>query len=154
MHKPLIHRVRRRRARGVALIEMVVVFLVLFYLVMGGVEFGWYLYAKHMVQAAARDGARIGILSNTTHAQTVASVNATMASAGFQNVGYTTTFERITYGGGSSLAYIPVSDVDSVAQGEGLRVTVTVPFGAFNIRPLGVIPANKQLVGQTVMVKE
>jgi hypothetical protein len=41
-----------------------------------------------------------------------------------------------------------------VSQGEGLRVTITVPFGAFNIRPLGVIPANKQILGQTVMIKE
>jgi Flp pilus assembly protein TadG len=144
---------RRRRNGGMAVIEMVISFLVLFYLVMGGVEFGWYLFAKHMVQAAARDGARTGIISTATHAQANAAVNDAMGSAGF-STGYTTTYQRVTAGAGGALVYTTITDISSVSRGEGLRVTVSAPFSAFRVRPLGVIPANKSLSGITTMIKE
>ena len=150
MRKSLI---RRRRSGGMAVIEMVISFLVLFYLVMGGVEFGWYLFAKHMVQSAARDGARMAIISTSTHAQANAAVNDTMASAGF-STGYTTTYQRVTAGAGGALVYTTITDVSTVSRGEGLRVTVSAPFSAFRVRPLGVIPATKSLSGVTTMIKE
>lgn len=136
-----------------AVIEMVVSLLVLFYLVMGGVEFGWYLFSKHIVQSAARDGARAGILPTATQAQCAAAVNSTMASAGF-NSGYTITYQRVVPGPGGTLTYSTVNNISAVGRGEGLRVTVTAPFSAFRVRPLGVIPATKNLQGITTMVKE
>ena len=145
---------RRHRSRGAALLEMVVCFLVLFYLVMGGVEFGWYLYAKHIVQSAARDGARTGIIGTATHAQTVASITNTMNSAGFGSTGYTTQFEEVSAGWTGALTYTTTTDITTVDRGSGLRVTVSAPFSAFNVRPLGIIPANKQITGVTTMVKE
>lgn len=144
---------RPRRSRGAALIEMLFSMLVLFGLMMGGVEFGWYMYAKHMVQAAARDGARQGIIGTTTHAQAVAAINDTMQSAGFTS-GYTITFQEVTAGAGGALAYTTTTDISSVDPGNGLRVIVAAPFSAFRVRPLGVIPADKQVVGITTMVAE
>lgn len=144
----------RSRSRGAALLEMVVVFMVLFYLVMGGVEFGWFMYAKHMVQAAARDGARAGIIGTATHAQANAAVTDTMTSAGFQSTGYTTTYQRVSAGWNGALVYTTVTDISSVPRGEGLRVTISAPFSAFRVRPLGVIPATKAVTGVTTMIKE
>jgi Flp pilus assembly protein TadG len=143
----------RRRSGGAAIIEMVVSLLVLFYLVMGGVEFGWYMFAKHIVQSSARDAARAGILIGATHAQANAALNNTMTSAGF-GTGYTVTYQRVYTAANGSLAYSTISDVTAVARGEGLRVTVSAPFSAFRVRPLGVIPATKSVVGVTTMVKE
>ncbi len=145
---------RRHRSRGAALIEMVVVLLVLFYLVMGGVEFGWYLYARHIVQSAARDGARQGIIGTATQAQTVAAISDTMTSAGFGSIGYTTTYQEVQAGSGGSLTYTTTSDIQTVDRGNGLRVTVSAPFSAFRVRPLGVIPANKTISAVATMIKE
>ena len=143
---------RRRRSGGAAVIEMVISFVVLFYLVMGGIEFGWFMFAKHIVQSAARDGTRAAIIGTATHAQVNAAINATMANAGF-STGYTTTYQRVTNSGGT-LTYTTITDIASVPKGDGVRITITAPFSAFRVRPLGVIPATKSLVGATTMMKE
>jgi Flp pilus assembly protein TadG len=145
---------RRRPARGATLVEAVIAFMVLFYLVMGGVEFGWYMYAKHMVQSAARDAARQGILSNATTAQVNASITSTLTSASFQGTNYTTTFEEATTSSGGTTTYATTNNVASVSKGNGLRVTISAPFSAFRVRPLGVIPANKTIIGVATMIKE
>jgi Flp pilus assembly protein TadG len=138
---------RRSRSRGAALIEAVFCTAVLFYLVMGGVEFGWYMYAKHVVQSAARDGARTAIISGSTHSASTTAISYTMTNASMQNSGYTYAFRNA-----SNNAVI--SDVSAVTRGTGIKVTVSVNFGAFNVRPLGIIPANKAIVGVTTLVKE
>jgi Flp pilus assembly protein TadG len=145
---------RHPARRGATLIEAVIVFMVLFYLVMGGVEFGWYMYAKHMVQSAARDAARAGILGSATTAQVNAAVTATMTSANFQGTGYTTKFEEAVTSSGGTTTYTTTTDVSTVDKGNGLRVTISAPFSAFKIRPLGVIPANKTITGVATMIKE
>jgi Flp pilus assembly protein TadG len=150
---PILRGGRRRRSGGAAIIEMVISLLVLFYLVMGGVEFGWYLFSKHIVQSAARDGARAGIIGTATHAQVAAAVNDTMTSAGFSS-GYTTSYQRVVTSSTGTLTYSTITDASTVSRGEGLRVTVSAPFSAFRVRPLGVIPATKTLTGVTTMIKE
>ncbi len=139
---------------GSTLIEMVVSLMVLFYLVMGGVEFGWYMYAKHVVQSAARDAARSGIIGTATHAQAQSAVTQAMTAAGFQSIGYTTTYERVTVNGSGVVTLTTTNDVATVTRGEGLRVTVSAPFSAFRVRPLGVIAATKVVPGVCTMVKE
>ena len=141
------HARQRRRRRGAALIEAVFCTAVLFYLVMGGVEFGWYMYAKHVVQSAARDGARAAIVSGSTHAAATSAITYTMTNASMQNSGYTYSFKNASNNA-------TITDVSAVARGTGIKVTVSVNFGAFNVRPLGIIPANKSIVGVTTLVKE
>ena len=144
----------RRRRRGAALIEMVFSMMLLFSLVMGGVEFGWFLYAKHMIQSAARDGARAGSLSTTTAARTTDAIRKTLDSAGFQNVAITTTYHSINTSSGGGLVTTQVASPEGVQAGYGLRVQVTAQFGSFGVRPLGIIPASKPIVGVTTVVKE
>jgi Flp pilus assembly protein TadG len=143
---PARHR-RSRRRGGSALIEMVFCTAVLFYLVMGGVEFGWYMYAKHVVQSAARDGARAAIISGSTQTSATSAISYTMTNASMQSSGYTYSFVNASNGA-------TISDVSTIARGTAIKVTVSVNFGAFNVRPLGVIPANKSIVGITTLVKE
>ena len=140
---------RRPRSRGAALLEMCVSLIVMFYLVMGGVEFGWFMYVKHVVQSAARDGARQGIINSSTHAQAVGAVDQAMNAAGF-TTGYTITWHEIN----ASMTASPITDISQCDTGYGLRCTVTAPFSAFKVRPLGVIPATKAVTGVTLMVRE
>jgi Flp pilus assembly protein TadG len=124
---------------------MIFCVIVLFYLVMGGIEFGWFMYSKHVVQSAARDGARTAIVSGATHSSATNAISSTMSSAGFS--GYTTTFQNAT-------TNATIADVSTVAKGTGIKVTVSVAFGSLNVRPLGVIPASKAVLGVTSMIKE
>jgi len=141
----LAHRLSRRRGNGV--LEAALVLPILLAFSMGMVEFGQYFYAKHTIQAAARDGARTAILSSATHSQAQQAVSNTMGSANFGSSTYTLTFTDPT-------TSTTISNIASVTKGSGIKVTVTANYGAVGVRPLGVIPANKQLVGITTMIKE
>src|SRR3954463_11242730 len=85
---------RRRRQRGVSLIEMVFCSVVLFYLVMGGVEFGYFMFAKHVVQSAARDGARAAIINGAAQSDATSAISGTMTNASMQGSGYTYTIKN------------------------------------------------------------
>ena len=141
----LPRRTNRRSGHGV--MEAALVLPVLLALSMGMVEFGQFFYAKHTISAAARDGCRTAILGSSTHSEAVAAVERTMNSAGYQSSTYTVTFTDP-----ASNATIP--NVGTVERGNGVRVTVTANFGAIGTRPLGVVPADKQVVGVTTMIKE
>ena len=145
---------RPRRTRGAALIEMIFVLLVLFYLAMGTVEFGWYLYAKHIVQSAARDGARAGIVAGATQAQLNTAITNTMTSAGFGSIGYTVTCEEIYVNSSGSMVTAVTTDISSVDRSNGLKVTISAPFSAFRVNPLGKISPTKAVTGVCTMVKE
>ena len=138
---------RRKRRRGSAVIEASLALPVLLYFSMGMVEFGQYFYAKHTVDAAARDGCRQAILSTATTAAATTAVANTMLAAGFASSGYSLTFTNTA----GSTTY---SDLSTVAAGTAIKATVTVNYGSVGVRPLGVIPANKQVIGITTMVKE
>jgi Flp pilus assembly protein TadG len=127
--------------------EAALVLPVLLALSMGMIEFGQFFYAKHTITAAARDGCRTAILGNSTHAQAVAAVNSTMNSAGFAQGTYTVTFRDPS-------SNATIANVALVQKGDGVRVTVQANFGDIGTRPLGVIPANKQVTGTTTMIKE
>ena len=115
---------------------------------MGMVEFGYFFFCKHTIQAAARDGARTAILASATHAQAQAAVKATMDNANFTNTqAYTVAFADPLNGNA-------ISNVALVTKGSGIRVTVTANYGSVGLRPLGVIPANKAVTGVTTMIKE
>ena len=137
----------RRRRRGGAVLEASLALPVLLYFSMGMIEFGQYLYAKHTVQAASRDGCRAAILGAATQASAAAAVTNTMSAAGFASSGYTLRFTNPI--GGATY-----SDISTVAAGASIQATVTVNYGSVGVRPLGVIPANKQLIGATTMIKE
>jgi len=137
----------RRGRRGSAVMESALALPVLLYFSMGMIEFGQYLYAKHTVQSASRDGCRQAILGAATQAGATAAVSKTMSAAGFTSSGYTLTFTNPS--GGATY-----SDISTVAAGASIETTVTVNYGSVGVRPLGVIPATKKLIGTTTMIKE
>ncbi len=145
----------RRRAGG-SLVEMALVMPLLIYMAFGLVEFGQFMYIKHAFEAAARDGMRIAVLSNSTQAQVTTALTNTLAQA---NVTYNSSWLTITdlgpIGSGS------VANVANVALGDEMRLTLTTTYGSIAniVRPLyqatGVgISASKTVTGQCTMVKE
>lgn len=137
----------RARRRGNGVLEAALVLPVLLYLSMGMVEFGQYFYAKHTIQAAARDGARSAILPTATQSGAQTAISNTMSSANFSPSTYTYTFTDALYG-------TTITNVASVAKGSGIKVTVTANYGNVGVRPLGIISATKPVVGTTTMIKE
>jgi len=124
---------------------MCLVLPILLALSFGTVEFGYYLYVKHNMQAAAREGARAAIVPSAVTGDVTSAVSNVMAAAGLTSSGYTTA---ITDTNGATI------NVSTAAAGTAIKVTVQCSWGTVGVRPLGVISSSKAVVGTTVMRKE
>jgi Flp pilus assembly protein TadG len=133
---------RRLRWRGSAVLDAALVFPILLSLTFGTVEYGYYFYAKHSLQGAAREGARAAITPTAVQSDVTSAVTGALTAAGLQNSGYVTSTSP--------------SNVGSLAAGTSITVHVTCTWGTVGsgFRPLGLIGANKQVRGTTVMRKE
>src|SRR3954471_22167003 len=84
------------RRRGNAVVEAALVLPILLALAFGTVEFGHFFYCKHTFQGAARDGARVAILSSSTNTSVTTAVGNTMTAAGFTAAQYAVTITNAT----------------------------------------------------------
>lgn len=129
----------RRVRRGGALLETAIVLPLLLSLSFGLVEFGHYFYVKHCLEGAAREGVRAAIVQGAQNSDVTAAVSRAMAAASLQASGYTVS---------SNPANV------NTAEGTELTVTVTCSWSKVGLRPLGLIPSSKLVVGSVVMRKE
>jgi Flp pilus assembly protein TadG len=136
---------RRQRQRGNAVLDMALVLPILLALAFGTVEFGYYFYVKHNVQAAAREGARAAIVPSAVAGDVTTAVQNVMTAAGLGSSGYTTSVTDIN---GNAI------NVSTATAGTAIKVTVQCTWGNVGVRPLGVISSTKIVTGNTVMRKE
>jgi Flp pilus assembly protein TadG len=110
----------------------------------GGVEYGHYIYVKHDVQAAARDGARQATLSDATNTTVTNAVQRTMNAAGLGSSGYTVTLNP--------------TNVSGLPSGTQITVTVNCPWSAAGMHllpaALGGISSSKIVSSQAVYNRE
>jgi len=144
---------RPRFRSGNAVLDMALVMPILIGLTFGAVEYGFALYIKHSLQAAAREGARVAVVSGATATDVQTAVDASML-AGFAQAKYTRppTIEYSTNGTSWSSSWT------SAVAGNSIRVTVSTTWGTAGCKVLpnylGGIPLTKTLSGATTMRKE
>ena len=92
------------------------------------------------MQGAAREGARAAIVAGATNADVNAAVNTSMTASGLQSSGYVVTTNP--------------ANIDGVASGTNISVTVECNWGTVGLRPMAMINTNKVVRGATVMRKE
>jgi Flp pilus assembly protein TadG len=138
-------RLGRYRGRGSSVLDMALVLPILLALSFGTVEFGYYLFVKHNMQAAAREGARAAIVPSAVQSDVTTAVANVMSAAGLSASGYTTT---VTDTSGNAI------NVSTATAGTAIKVTVQCTWGTVGVRPLGVISSTKAVIGTTVMRKE
>jgi Flp pilus assembly protein TadG len=146
---PALHdRNRRPRRRGGALLEAALVMPILLGLCFGMVEFGYFFFVKHTLQAAARDGARMGIVATGTNAKVTATVATAMRAAGLTDTGY-----EVQIKDGTTDANL---DVSTAMPQTPIKVVVKCNWSAIGtgLRPLGLIVETTEVKGTTVMLKE
>jgi Flp pilus assembly protein TadG len=136
--------------RGGALLDMVFVLPILLGLAFGVVEYGYYFFVKHNVQAAAREGARAAVVPAATLQNVVDAVGNVMTAAGLGSTGYTISLTDPSSGVAINLA--------TVTAGTSIKVTVQCTWGSVGIHPLpevmGGISPSKLVRGATVMRRE
>ena len=141
-----------RRRRGSAVMDAALVFPMLIMLTFGSVEFGYFFFAKHTFQGAAREGARAAITPGATNTEVIARVSEAMTAAGFASGQYTVSIRN-----GTDTADV---NVNTAAPTTSILVRVQSPWNTVRIMTpllLGTTKSDgtpRMVVGQTVMRKE
>ena len=111
--------------RGAALVEAAFILPIMFMVTLGIIEFGRAMMVAQMVTTAAREGARVGIMSGKSNTDVEASINAMME--GGVNVStdkYTTTITITPAEGNPS----PGNECANANTGDIVTVVVQIPF--------------------------
>ena len=132
------------RRRGAAVLEMALTLGVLLALTFGTVEFGYFFFVKNAAQGAAREGARAAIPPTASNADITTAVNASLSAAGLRTSDFTTT---VRVNG-------TVANVNTATAGQQVEVRVTATWSTVGLRPIGLIGANKLVLGAAAMRKE
>jgi Flp pilus assembly protein TadG len=121
--------------RGGAVLETAIVLPLLLLMSFGFIEFADFFYLKHVLQGAAREGARAAILAGATDpSQAVADA---MTAAGLGTTSYTVS-----------------TDPASPAPGERITVVIECNWSDVGLRPLHLISVDAKVRGSAVMMKE
>ena len=136
----------RRFRSGNAVLDMALIMPLLIMLTFGAVEYGFALYIKHSLQAAAREGARAAVVSGATATDVQTAVDSAMSAAGFVQAKYTRPPTISPAGWATATA------------GTTITVSVNTTWGTAGCKVLpnylGGIPTTKTLTGSTTMRKE
>jgi Flp pilus assembly protein TadG len=109
--------------RGATAVEFAIISPVIFMLVLGLVEFGRGLMVQHLLNNAARQGARVGTIEGKATSDITTAV--TNALQGQSTTGITTT---VTVAGA-------VADASTANAGDEITVSVSLPVSTFTWLP-------------------
>ena len=130
--------IKRKHARGAALVEMALVLPILLLLTFAVVEYGWLTFRASQVNQAARHGARIAVRPAATAEEVEDAVAAIMDGAGLTD--YTLT--------------ITPEDPAESEVGETVNVVVSVDYGPISLTGAAFVPTPETIVGNVTMAKE
>ncbi len=118
--------------RGTAVVEFALVCPLFFLLVFGMIEYGRMVMVQQILTNSAREGARVGILDNSTQSNVDAAVNRYLTSAGISSATIT----------------VSPNPPSAATSGNPVEVTVSVPFNQ-----VSWLPSPLYLGGKTMSFK-
>lgn len=127
-----------RERRGAAAVEFAIIAPLFFLVVMGIIEFGRMAMVQQVITNAAREGARVGVVDDSTTSGVKKKVDNYLASAGIK---------------GASVSVSP-DPPSSAKYGESVTVTVAIPFDTVSWLPTPFFVGGKTLCAEAVMRRE
>ena len=124
--------------RGTTVVEFAIVAPLLLLLILGMVEFGRAVMVQQLLTNASREGARRGILEQTTAEETETVVVDYLASSSVA---------------GATVTVSPAS-LDHVGFGDPVTVTVSVPYDQVSWLPMPWFLGGTNLTAQSIMLAE
>jgi Flp pilus assembly protein TadG len=128
----------RRNRRGAAVVEFAVVSPVFFLLVFGMIEYGRMVMVQQLLTNAAREGARVGVLDNSSSTDVTNAVKSYLTAAKINNPTITCN----------------PSAPSSATYGQPVTVTVTVPFNQVSWLPSPMFLGGKTMTASSAMRRE
>jgi Flp pilus assembly protein TadG len=138
--------IKAKRRRGLAVVEMALVFPMLMLLTVALLEYGWMFLKSQQVNQAARQGARAWArVDGTTGSAATAAADAFGQSSSSMPTGYSIAY---SYTG---------NQANPAAGGATVTVTVTGTYGTIRLLPTlstAFLPVPDHLTGRVSMIKE
>jgi Flp pilus assembly protein TadG len=131
-------RIGRRHRRGAAVVEFAVVAPVYFLFVFGIIEFGRMVMVQQILTNAAREGARVGVLDNSTTSDVTTAANGYLKPANINNATIT----------------VSPNPPSSAASGNPVSVTVSVGFKQVSWLPSPIFLGGTTLTYTATMRRE
>jgi Flp pilus assembly protein TadG len=129
--------------RGVAAVEFAVMATLLFTLILGIVEIGRAMMVLEILNNAARNGCRVGVLSGSSNADVSTAVDNALSGTGV--TGYDAP--TITVNGSAA-------NVSTAVSGDAVSVTVSAPYSNVTWLPTTLFLSGKSLSSVAVMRHE
>jgi Flp pilus assembly protein TadG len=129
-------RLCRKKRRGAAVVEFAIVAPVFFLLVFGMIEYGRMVMVQQILTNASREGARVAVLDGATSTSVETAVTNYLTNA------------SIT---GADVDINP-PDPASAGYGQGITVTVSVPFSQVSWLPVPMFPGNDSMTLTAVSI--
>ncbi|NQT21403.1 MAG: pilus assembly protein [Planctomycetes bacterium] len=127
---------RGSKRRGIATVEVALILPVLITLTFALMEYGWFFINAQRTTNAARQGARLAAMPDTTVAEVASFVDALMSEVG----------------GGYTVEIQPGS-IEDIPPGDPVTVTITVPYQD-NLELFGFLPVPANISAAVTMAKE
>lgn len=140
-------RLCRKYRGGVAAVEFAVVAPLFFLLVFGMIEYGRLVMVQQLLTNASREGARTGVVlsaADLTLDKIRPSVTDFLTDAGISTTNATVTAAAVNPDGSEKL-------LGSANYGDGIKVSVSIPFGDVSYLPSPKFLNGKTLTTTTVM---
>lgn len=136
--------------RGTALVEMALVLPIFFAVVLGIVEFGRAMMVSQLVTNAAREGARIAVLDDSSNAEVTQFIKDFLEDSINASPDDVTVTITVTAAPGNPN---PGNEVGNAEQRDQCTIRVEIPFNKVNYVP-GKYLDGKKLVGESSMRHE
>ena len=129
----------KKPRRGTILVEAALIFLILFYLTFGMIEYGWMILKQQQITNTARAAARIAVRADSVNGDVTSKITNMMTSYQMNGSGYSTTMP---------------ANVATVVKGAQLSVTIQVPYNNIKLGMLTLLPTPTNLTSTVSMEKE
>ena len=133
-----LYRLCRRNRRGAAVVEFAMVAPLLFLLIFGLIEFGRVVMVQQVLTNGAREGARVGVLDDSTKTDVQNTVNTYLSAAMITGATVTVTPDPLSNAG----------------YGDAVTVTVSIPFNKVSWLPSPMYLQTTTLSASTAMRRE
>ncbi len=143
---------KQTRYRGLATVEVAIVFPLLLLLTLGCIRFGWLFLKAQQITNAARYATRIAVRDNATVGEVRGAIDALFDPSRANISGYTVRFYKTDVDGLTEIADF------SVGVGVPITVKITVPHENVDIMAVPLLtelePDGWKLGASTTMTKE
>jgi Flp pilus assembly protein TadG len=131
-------RTGKQSRKGAILVEFAIILPVYLLFVFGIIEYGRMVMVQQVLTNAAREGARVGVLDNSTSANVTTAANRYLSAAGISSATISATPDPPSSAGYASL----------------VSVTISVPFNSVSWLPSPMYLGGKTLTSTSKMRRE